>query len=679
MSANMQQDWKHWRLRREDTGLAWLELDKADSSTNVLSSEVMSEFARVLDALDAAPPKALVIASAKPAGFIAGADIEEFSRLDSVLAARMLVERGWLLFNRLAAVPYPTLALIRGHCMGGGLELALACRHRIVVDEPGTKLALPEVMLGIVPGWGGMLRLPALIGPAAALDLMLTGKSVDAKKAKRLGLADDCVPARVMESAARIVALGGKPARKLSAKERATRRAMNGPLRKRVADKARAQAARKVSRTNYPAPFAIVDIWEKYAGNALDVPGSDPSSLDAIFTSPTARNLVRVFHLQERLKAFGKDSDFAPRHMHVVGAGVMGGDIAAVCALRGMTVTLQDQSVERIAPAIARAAKLFERRHKGDARQVRFTLDRLIPDPKGQGVARADVIIEAIFENLEVKRSLFADLEAHARPDAVLATNTSSLRLEDIATALKDPSRLVGIHFFNPVPMLPLVEVVQGEATDAEVLRRATGFVRRIDKLPLPVQSAPGFLVNAVLGPYMLEALRCVEEGVAPETVDAALVAFGMPMGPVELVDTVGLDIAVAAGKALAGEGAEPPAQLLKLVGEGKLGRKSGEGYYRWVDGRAVKGAGKAAAKGGLLGGLLCRLWGTPASEAPPPIPAGLAERVLASLLAATRRCVELGVVADADLADAGVIFGTGFAPHTGGPLNYCESKGQPG
>lgn len=678
MSANMQQDWKHWRLRREDTGLAWLDLDKADASANVLSAEVLAEFAGVLDTLDAAPPKALVIASAKPAGFIAGADIEEFSRLDSVLAARMLVERGWLLFNRLAAVSYPTLALIRGHCMGGGLELALACRHRIVVDEPGTKLALPEVMLGIVPGWGGMLRLPALIGPAAALDLMLTGKSVDAKKAKRLGLADDCVPARVMESAARIVALGGKPVRQLPAKERLTRWAMNGPLRKMVADKARAQAARKVSRANYPAPFAIVDIWEKYGGNALDVPAGDPSSLDSIFTSPTARNLVRVFHLQERLKAFGKDSDFAPRHVHVVGAGVMGGDIAAVCALRGMTVTLQDQSVERIAPAIARAAKLFERRHKGDQKQVRFTLDRLIPDPKGEGAARADLIIEAIFENLDVKRSLFAELEARAKPDAVLATNTSSLRLEDIATALKDPSRLVGIHFFNPVPMLPLVEVVQGEATDAEVLRRATGFVRRIDKLPLPVKSAPGFLVNAVLGPYMLEALRCVEEGIAPETVDAALVEFGMPMGPVELVDTVGLDIAVAAGKALAGEGAEPPARLLKLVGEGKLGRKSGEGYYRWVDGKAIKGQGEAAAKGGLLAGLLSRLPGRRAPEISPPIPAGLAERVLAPLLAATRRCVDQGVVADADLADAGVIFGTGFAPHTGGPLNYCRSKGKP-
>lgn len=674
MSANMQHDWKHWRLRREDSGLAWLELDKADASANVLSSEVMSEFASVLDVLDAAPPRALVIASAKPAGFIAGADIEEFSRLDSVLAARRLVERGWLLFNRLAALRYPTLALIRGHCMGGGLELALACRHRLVVDEPGTRLALPEVKLGIVPGWGGMLRLPELIGPAAALNLMLTGKAVDAKKAKRLGLADDCVPARVMESAARILALAGSAKNPLPLRVRTLRWALNGPLRKRVADRARAQAAHKVSRTNYPAPFAIVDIWEKYGGNALGVPAGDASSLDTIFSSPTARNLVRVFHLQERLKAFGKDSDFAPRHVHVVGAGVMGGDIAAVCALRGMRVTLQDQSVERIAPAIARAARLFERRLKGDAKQVRFTLDRLIPDPQGQGAARADLIIEAISEDLALKRTLFAELETRARPDAVLATNTSSLRLEDIASALKDPSRLVGIHFFNPVPMLPLVEVVRGEITDAEMLRRATGFVRRIDKLALPVRSAPGFLVNAVLGPYMLEALRCVEEGIAAETVDAALVAFGMPMGPVELVDTVGLDIAVAAGRALAGEGVAPPARLLKLVGEGKLGRKSGEGYYRWVDGKVVKGAGEGAGASGHAA-LRRRLPALRRPQVFPPIPPGLAERVLAPLLAATQRCVAQGVVADADLADAGVIFGTGFAPHTGGPLHYSAGS----
>lgn len=646
-------DWQHWKLRREADGLAWLDIDCAGSTTNVLSAAVMAELAAVLDVLEAQAPRALVIASAKPAGFIAGADIEEFARLDSPQQVRALVERGWTLFARLAAAGYPTLALIRGHCMGGGLELALACRYRLVVDEPATRLALPEVMLGIMPAWGGMARLARRIGPAAALDLMLTGKSVDARKAKKLGLADDCVPARVMDDAARIlVGSGAVRARPLLA--RLGQRLMNGPLRRIVADRARKQLAGKVGREHYPAPYAIIDIWERHRGNALAVPAGEPASLEAIFASPTARNLVRVFFLQERLKGFGKDGAGAPvRRVHVIGAGVMGGDIAALCALRGMEVSLQDQSVERIAAAIARAAALFERRLKGDVRAVRHALDRLQPDPCGDGVARADLVIEAIFENLEAKRTLFARLELRARADALLATNTSSLRLEDIATALREPGRLVGIHFFNPVARMPLVEVVRGECSDPAALLRAAAFVRAIDKLPLPVDSAPGFLVNAVLGPYMLEALRCVEEGVAAEAVDAALLEFGMPMGPIELVDTVGLDIALAAGRALAGTDAEPPAQLVEKVAAGKLGRKSGEGYYRWS-------AGKPERK-------------TDGVEPPP----GLAERILQPLYAAAERCVAEQVVADADLADAGLIFGAGFAPHTGGPLHFRAALGK--
>ncbi len=649
MSHFSQQVWKHWTLRGEAGGLAWLELDKAGSSTNTLSQEVMAELAAVLDALESDPPVALVIASAKPAGFIAGADIEEFTRLESAAAVRALVARGWKLFERLAAVRYPTLALIRGHCMGGGLELALACRYRIVVDEPGTKLALPEVMLGIVPGWGGMKRLPQVVGPQAALDMMLTGKAIDARKARRLGLADDCVPPRVMDNAARVRATSARPAHRPGL----LARLLDGPLKAVVAGKARKQVEARAPRAHYPAPYAILETWAKFGGNALAVPAGDPASLEAIFASPTTGNLVRVYYLQERLKGFGKDSPFAPARVHVVGAGVMGGDIAALCALRGMTVTLQDQGVERIAPAIARAAKLFERRLKGDGREIRFALDRLIPDPQGHGVARAEVVIEAISENLEAKRALFAELERRARPEAVLATNTSSLRVEDIASALADPSRLVGIHFFNPVALMPLVEVVRGADSDAGVFTRAAAFVRRIDKLPLPVRSAPGFLVNAVLGPYMLEALRCVEEGIAPATVDAALTRFGMPMGPVELVDTVGLDIALAAGKALAGEEASAPARLVKLVAEGRLGKKAGEGYYRWVGGKPQKGE---------VGS----------------VPPGLADRILAPLLAATQRCVRDGVVADADLADAGVIFGSGFAPYTGGPMHYRASLAGP-
>lgn len=654
----MATEFRHLTLARKGDadGIAWLYLDRAGATTNTLSRDLLDELAGAFSALEADPPKGLVIASAKAAGFVAGADIEEFTRVDTPQAARALVERGWELFNWLARLRFPTLALIRGHCLGGGLELALACRYRIVVDEPGTKLALPEVMLGIVPAWGGMKRLPETIGAPTALDLMLTGKSVDARRAKQLGLADEAVPVRVMENAARVLVASGAPRHRPPLPVRA----LNGPLKAVVAARARKQLEAKVRREHYPAPYAILDIWQRYGGNALAVPAGEPSSLEAILRSPTAKNLIRVFFLQERLKGFGKDLDFAPRHVHVVGAGVMGGDIAALCAFAGMSVTLQDQALERIAPAIARAAKYFERKARGDhaakARQVRFALDRLVPDPDGHGIARADVVIEAIFENLDAKRALFADLERRARPDAVLATNTSSLRIEDIAMALENPARLVGIHFFNPVAKMPLVEVVAGEASDRDALARAMAFVRRVDKLPLPVKSAPGFLVNAVLAPYMLEALRCVEEGLAPETVDAALVAWGMPMGPVELVDTVGLDIALAAGKALAADSAQPPRRLAALVAAGNLGKKTGQGYYRWVDGKPQKGeAGKGEAAA---------------------VPEGLAGRIVAPLAAAARRCVAEGVVADADLADAGVIFGTGFAPFTGGPLHGAARPG---
>jgi len=635
---------KHWKLEFDTDGIAWATLDQQGSSTNTLSLEVMNELAQLLDELDGNQPEGLVFSSGKSAGFIAGADIEEFTRIDSPAAAHALVQRGWDAYNRIASLSYPTLALIRGHCMGGGLELALACRYRIVVDEPGTRLALPEVMLGIVPAWGGMLRLPQKVGAAAALDMMLTGKSIDAKRAKRMNLADECVPPRVMKNAARMLVVSRQAPRELSLWQKL----LNGPLKGMVLAQAKKQVAKRARPEHYPAPYAILDIWAHFAGNALAVPADKPSSLDAIFFSQTTKNLIRVFFLQERLKSLGKDSSFLAHHVHVIGAGVMGGDIAAWCALRGMTVTLQDQTMERIAPAIARAAKLFERRLR-DKKAARLVLDRLIPDPYGYGVAKADVVIEAIFENLEAKHSLFAAIEAQLKATAILASNTSSLKLADIAAVLKNPERLVGIHFFNPVAMMPLVEVVAGR--DPAVAAAAAAFVRRLDKLPLPVRDEPGFLVNAVLAPYMHEAMRAVDEGVSAETVDAAAVAFGMPMGPLELADTVGLDVALAAGKQLAagsGQYASPPKKLSELVAVGNLGKKTGRGFYAYVDGKPQKVA---------LGA----------------IPEGLAERLLQPLLAATQRLVDRGVVGDADLADAGVIFGTGFAPYTGGPMNYLK------
>ncbi|MDH4323055.1 MAG: 3-hydroxyacyl-CoA dehydrogenase family protein, partial [Betaproteobacteria bacterium] len=422
-----------------------------------------------------------------------------------------------------------------------------------------------------------------------------------------------------------------------------------GPGRRLVAAQARKQVAKRVRREHYPAPYAILEAWVKYDGDPFVAPEDPVCSIKALSSHPTTRNLIRIFFLQERMKGLAKGVDFKAQHVHVIGAGVMGGDIAAVCAMRGITVTLQDTSPERIAPAVKRAAELFKKRLK-DPRRVRDALDRLIPDVVGAGAARADVVVEAIFENLQAKRELFAKVEAMAKPGAVLATNTSSLKLADVAAQFNDPARLVGIHFFNPVPQLQLVEVVSGAGTSGDMVRKATAFVRQIDKLPLPVKDAPGFLVNRVLGPYMQNAFRLLDEGVKPETLDAAMEAFGMPMGPIELADTVGLDICVAAGKELAKKDAAPPKVLLDKVALGHLGKKTGQGIYRYEKGRAVKGAPDA--------------WQPE-----------LLESLIEPYLSEAKAVLAEGIVADAELIDAGLIFGTGFAPFRGGPLHYLESK----
>jgi 3-hydroxyacyl-CoA dehydrogenase/enoyl-CoA hydratase/3-hydroxybutyryl-CoA epimerase len=416
-----------------------------------------------------------------------------------------------------------------------------------------------------------------------------------------------------------------------------------------VASQARKKVAKRARREHYPAPYAILDAWVKYDGDPFRAMNDPSCSMQALFEHPTTRNLIRVFFLQERLKAQGKGSEFKARHVHVVGAGVMGGDIAAVCAMRGLTVTLQDTSAERLAPAVKRAAAMFEKRLR-DPRRVRDALDRLIPDVSGAGAARADVVIEAIFENLDAKRQLFAKLEALAKPGAILASNTSSLKLADIAAGFKDPSRLVGIHFFNPVPQMMLVEVVSGARTDPALAKSAAAFVRQIDKLPLPVKDSPGFLVNRVLGPYMQNAFRELDRGMKPETIDAAMEAFGMPMGPIELADTVGLDICLAAGKELAGEGAEAPKILLDKVAAKQLGKKTGQGIYRYENSRPVK-------------------------SAPDPVSPDLTRSLIAPYLEEAQAVLKEGIAGDADLIDAGLIFGTGFAPFRGGPLHWLAQN----
>jgi 3-hydroxyacyl-CoA dehydrogenase/enoyl-CoA hydratase/3-hydroxybutyryl-CoA epimerase len=381
---------------------------------------------------------------------------------------------------------------------------------------------------------------------------------------------------------------------------------------------------------------------------------AEAQSIARLVRGVTARNLIRVFQLQERLKGLGKDVQFQPEFIHVIGAGTMGGDIAAWCALRGFRVSLQDQSPERIAPAIKRAHALFQRklRQRG---KISAAMDRLMPDHKGAGVARADIVIEAIFEDAGVKRTLYRDIEARMKADALLATNTSSIPLEELSEALQRPERLVGLHFFNPVAVMQLVEIVNGKSTSGETSRRAMAFTRRIDRLPLPVTSTPGFLVNRILTPYLMEAVTLESEGVPAALVDKAATQFGMPVGPVELADTVGLDICLQVAEKLAGHfHAEVPERLRKLVADGHLGKKSGRGFYRYRKGRAVK-----------------------------PKPAGnnwnledITNRLMLRLLNEAVSCVSEQVVEDRDLLDAGLVFGTGFAPFRGGPIHHIEAMG---
>lgn len=630
----------HMRMEKDWEGVAWLTLDCAGSRVNTLSSTVLRELSEFLDALEVDPPSGLIIVSAKPGGFVAGANIDELEALTSPADARALAQLGSELFARLAAMPFPTLALIRGHCLGGGLELALACRYRVVVDSPETKLGLPEVQLGIVPAWGGIQRLPERVGVRRGLDLLLSGRTLTADRARRYGLADVCVPERVMEQAAcRVVMSGRHPGRKSLGDWLAST-----VLRRLVTSKAKKRLAARIRREHYPAPYALLEIWARHGGDVLAVPDESPISVASLAVSPSARGLLRVFRLRERLQQAGRVGGKADiEYVHVVGAGTMGGGIAVLCAARGFTVTLQDRSADAIATAIGRGVKAYGARHHGDPLKVRAMADRLIPDPEGYGLARADLVIEAIAEDLDAKRELFEHVVQTVRPDTLLATNTSSLTLEAIGEGLALGERLVGLHFFNPVVKMPLVEVIGGEAADARAVQRATAFVHALGKLPLQCSSRPGFLVNAALAPYMFEAMRCVEDGIAPASIDAEMRAWGMPMGPIELIDRVGLDIVLAAGRSL---GLDPtPPRLAERVEVGALGAKSGRGYYIWKDGKPETG------------------------EAHPVSP-GLAGRLNVPLVDAVRECLDAGVVADADLADAGLIFGAGYPPFTGGPLN---------
>jgi 3-hydroxyacyl-CoA dehydrogenase/enoyl-CoA hydratase/3-hydroxybutyryl-CoA epimerase len=639
----------HWKLETDSDRVALLTLDKAGSSANTLSSDVLRELDARLAEIERAVPRAVVVASGKSSGFVAGADIKEFTALATPDQAYTLIRSGQTVLDRLAALPVPTVAAINGFALGGGLELALACRYRVTSDSSKVSLGLPEVQLGIHPGFGGTVRAVQLIGVRAAMQLMLTGKPVKGEKAVQLGLVDRLVPATALLAEAKRHVLAAPAPRSAGLFDSLLG---VGPARGLVAQGLRKQVAQRARREHYPAPYAIIDLWERHGARGAQAYEAEARSIAALMCSDTARNLVRVFLLQDRLKALGGKSSQEFKHVHVVGAGVMGGDIAAWCVLRGLQVTLQDRAAEYVEPALKRAHELFAKRLPDEA-AAREAQARLQMDLGGDGASRADVVIEAIYENVDAKRELYARLEPRLKANAVLATNTSSIMLEALSEKLADPSRLVGLHFFNPVAKMPLVEVIQSTRTRPEVVQAGTVFTRKLDKLPLPCRSAPGFVVNRVLMPYLNEAMFIAEEGVALAHIDVAAEAFGMPMGPVELADTVGLDVCLHVGRILAESfHRRAPNQLARLVEAKQLGRKSGRGFYEWRDGKPLK---------------------PPAAGAPP---ADLADRLILPLVNEAVACLRERVVEEADLLDAGVIFGTGFAPFRGGPLAYARKRG---
>jgi len=643
--------WANWRLRTDQDGVAWLLFDKKDSSANTLSEEMLTELNAVLDKIERDHPRGLVIRSVKRGGFIAGADITQFKGVTDVAPIEATLAKGHAVLDRLDKLPLPTVAVIHGYCLGGGLEVALACDFRIAIDD--ASFGFPEVLLGLHPGLGGTVRLTRLISPVQAMTMMLTGKTERARKARALHLVDAVTQERHVRAAAMSAVTGEM----VPAKQGLLGKLMNiGPAREMLASRMRSETAKKAPKVHYPAPYALIDLWVKHGGDADAMQKAEISSFANLLVTDTAQNLVRVFFLRDNLKNLAS-GQWNGRRVHVIGAGAMGGDIAAWCAWHGFTVSLGDTKPEPIAGAIKRASDLYAIIGRDNCRRQRDSLDRLVPDLKGQGVASADLIIEAVPEVLDLKRKIFAGIEPHMKPDAILATNTSSIPLEQLREGLPRPERLVGIHFFNPVSRMQLVEVVSHDQVDQQVLADARAFLGRVDRLPAPVKSAPGFLVNRALTPYLLEALVMLDAGVKKETIDKAAEDFGMPMGPIELADEVGLDICLHVAEMLRAnlhhDMPDPPQWLKDKVAKGELGKKSGKGLYVWRDGKAVKAR----------------------EEAEKPS-ADMIDRMVLPMLDVCVTCLREGIVANEEIVDGAMIFATGFAPFRGGPMHYARSRG---
>ena len=634
---------RHFDISTDSKNICWAKLDVKGKSVNVLTQEVMLDLAKLLDWLEENDNlRGFGFMSGKPGGFIYGADISEFELYKSATDVLHHMQFVHGLFDRIERLKVPTCVGIDGIAVGGGLEIALAFDHIIITGNHKTKLGFPEVNLGILPGYGGSGRAYRRVGTATATQMMLSGKPMAAFAAHEAGLIDQKVDGAEHLKPAIGAWLIEQKSKKPNREQRESSADQN------ALNEANAKFLNRLRADHTPAPFAILDHVKRHGHSASEMSAGEMDIFPDLMVGSASKSLRRVYHLTDKIRKTAR-GDSAISNVHVVGAGVMGGDIAAVAAMSGLMVTLSDMNPKATELAIDRAAKLFERRLKSDDK-ITAAKHRLKSDPQSDGAKNADLIIEAVAEKLSVKQAVFADLEKIIKPNAVLATNTSAIPLEDIAKVLADPSRLIGLHFFNPVPVLPLIEVIWSLHSNQDIVTRGMQFAGQIGKMPIRCKSSPGFLVNRALLPYMFGAMEAVASGESPEKIDQALVDFGMPMGPIELSDQVGLDVCLDVGIILGmGPGAE---KLLKSkCREQTLGRKTGSGFYEWSENRAVRSR----------------------ESLEPKVSNKMARRMLAPMVDECRKAVQEGVVDSADDADAGMIFGTGFPGFRGGPINWAS------
>ncbi|MFK5983955.1 MAG: 3-hydroxyacyl-CoA dehydrogenase NAD-binding domain-containing protein, partial [Pseudomonadota bacterium] len=564
--------YNHWEITEAENQIVYLTIHCKNSSSNVLSQQVLNELDKILDHITKSNFKTVVFRSTKPGVFIAGADVHEFTQIKTQQDALHFIRFGQSVMNKISNLPMTSISLIDGYCLGGGLELALACNFIVLSDSEKVRLGFPEVKLGIHPGYGGSVRSIKRMGVLKAMDLMLSGRFISAFIAKKMGLADAIIPQRHINNSNNISLI----LQQQQKNRQRNNQLLELPLIKDfIAWLLKKRLSRHIKAEHYPAPFQLITQWRDNYGDMQSRFNSEAESASQLLMSETAQNLIRVFHLQEQLKKAGQQVKISARHVHIMGAGIMGSDIAIWCVHKGYRVSVFDLSENMLAKMIQKAHQFFSKKYR-KAHQIQHAMDRLIADPNNLGVEKADVLIEAIIEKISAKQQLFSQIENRVTAECLLLTNTSSIMLEEISSSMKQPQRLVGLHFFNPVAKMPLIEVISGEKTDPQLTQSACAFAGSIAKLPLVVKSSPGFLVNRILMPYLLEAMNLVAEGVKPSSIDQAAINFGMPMGPIELADKVGLDICLHVATLLA----KPleitiPQQLIKLVEEGKLGIKS--------------------------------------------------------------------------------------------------------